>query len=737
MGGRRIYHARGKVLGGSSTINGMIFQRGNPLDLERWAADPGMAVVELRALPAVLQADGDVPRGRRRVPRRRRAARCSNAARRRTRSSAPSSRRCSRPGYPLTDDVNGYRQEGFAKFDRNIRRGRRLSAARAYLHPVMRRPNLTVETRAHVTRILFEGTRAVGVSYRTGAAAARATCAAARSILCGGAINSPQLLQLSGVGDAARAAARSASTSCTTCRASARTCRTTSRSTSSTARSSRSRWHRDAATRNAPRVGPRVAAPAQRPGRDEPLRGRRVRALERRRRLPEPDVPLPAARGPLRRLDAGRRATATRCTSGRCTRTRAARCTSARRDPLEKPALRFNYLSTEQDRREWVEAIRVARSILTQPAFDAFNDGELSPGPSVETRRGDPRLGGARRRDRAAPLVHLQDGHRRAVGRRPADACACTASTACAWSTPRSFPYVTNGNIYAPVMMVAEKAADLILGNTPLAPSTAEFFRREPAGRARPRPRAAQLESRWSNPRGGSSAPAPVKRISPGGSGLDLADLVEVELALVERIRAAARRRARSPRRRPPRTSRASRPTACATRSAPACTGTRSRSMRTAAPEALARRRASVARPSERSIIACETRARMRPSAISGTGRTWRSTSAARSGSDASSPSSSSKPAREPPSGPVTQTTSPGSAPSRGPATRPGRARSPRASARGPAHVTPDDLRTVGGGAGVEAREQLVQRPGDSREAGRARPGRRRDRRPSPRDRRG
>ena len=75
-------------------------------------------------------------------------------------------------GYPLTTDVNGYRQEGFAAFDRNIHRGRRLSAARAYLHPVMRRPNLEVICRTLVTRILFEGTRAVGVEYTRGSGGA-------------------------------------------------------------------------------------------------------------------------------------------------------------------------------------------------------------------------------------------------------------------------------------------------------------------------------------------------------------------------------------------------------------------------------------------------------------------------------------------------------------------------------------------------------------------------------------
>ncbi|CAM5479349.1 Oxygen-dependent choline dehydrogenase [Streptomyces violarus] len=103
-------------------------------------------------------------------------------------------------GY-ATDDVNGYRQEGFAKFDRNVHRGRRLSASKAYLKPAMKRPNLTVTTRALVTRVLFEGKRAVGVEYRRGRGALQQV-RAEEVILCGGAINSPQLLQLSGVGNA-------------------------------------------------------------------------------------------------------------------------------------------------------------------------------------------------------------------------------------------------------------------------------------------------------------------------------------------------------------------------------------------------------------------------------------------------------------------------------------------------------------------------------------------------------
>src|SRR5262249_34614260 len=201
MNGRRIYHARGKVLGGSSSINGMIFQRGKPLDYERWAADPGLAGWDYADCPPYFQPMETGPAAAPDDPFR---GHTGPLVLERGPATTPLFgaffAAVQQAGYQLTDDVNGYRQEGFAPFDRNVHRGRRLSASRAYLYPVMRRPNLTVATRAFVTRIIFDGSRAVGVQFRHEGRTKRVR--SAELILCGGAINSPQLLQLSGVGNA-------------------------------------------------------------------------------------------------------------------------------------------------------------------------------------------------------------------------------------------------------------------------------------------------------------------------------------------------------------------------------------------------------------------------------------------------------------------------------------------------------------------------------------------------------
>jgi choline dehydrogenase len=147
-------------------------------------------------------------------------------------------------------------------------------------------------------------------------------------------------------------------------------------------------------------------------------------------------------------------------------------------DPDTHPALRFNYLSTDQDRREWVEAITVARHILGQPALQRYDAGEVSPGPAVET---DAQILDWVRHDAETAL------HPSCTARMGTDAEAVVDP-----ATMRVhgidglrivdasvFPFVTNANIYAPVMMVAEKAADLILGNAPLSPEPIPFYRHQ------------------------------------------------------------------------------------------------------------------------------------------------------------------------------------------------------------------------------------------------------------------
>ncbi|MEV4107437.1 choline dehydrogenase [Nonomuraea sp. NPDC049695] len=468
MDGRRIYHARGKVLGGSSSINGMIFQRGNPLDYERWAADPGMKhwdyahclpyfkkMENCLADPGTPFRGGDGPLKLERGPAQGPLFEAFFEA-------------VQQAGHRLTDDVNGHRQEGFAAFDRNIHRGRRLSAARAYLHPVRGRRNLTVRTRAFVEKVLFEGTRAVGV------VCGGKRVEAGEVILCGGAINTPQLLQLSGVGPRAlleRVGVRVVHDLAGVgenlqdhlevyvqhaCR------RPVSQ------QPSLALWRR-------PFIGARWLFLRGGPGATNHFEaGGFIRSNDD---VAYPNLMfhfLPIAVRYDGSAPAGGHGYQVHIGPMYSDARGSVRIRSA--DPREKPALRFNYLSTDQDRREWVEAVRHARTILSQPAWSDLDGGEISPGPGVRTdeeilawvaRDGETalhpsctcRMGTDDRSvvDPGTMRVHGLDGLR------VVDASA--------------MPYVTNGNIYAPVMMLAEKSADLILGNTPLPPEPLEFHR--------------------------------------------------------------------------------------------------------------------------------------------------------------------------------------------------------------------------------------------------------------------
>jgi len=475
---RKIYHARGKVLGGSSSINGMIFQRGNPLDYQRWAADPGMSTWDyahclpyLRKMENCLAGDGTHagfrghagPLVLERGPADNPLFRAFFAA-------------AQEAGYPLTEDVNGYRQEGFAPFDRNLHRGRRLSAARAYLHPVLSRPNLTLRTRAMVHRVLFDGDRATGVSYtcrgRTRQVSGR------EIILCGGAINTPQLLQLSGVGNAEELTALGIDVVADlpgvgenlqdhlevyiqyACRKPV------------SVQPYLKLWRR-------PFIGAQWLFLRGGPGATNHFEGGGfVRSNE--------DVAYPNLM--FHFLPVAIRYDGSAPAGGHGYQVHVGPMYSDARgsvkirstDPNEHPALVFRYLSTDQDRREWVEAVHVARAILNQPAMAEFNGGETSPGPDVRT---DDEILEWVRRDAETALhpsctarmgtdemsvvdpttmaVHGLDGLR-----------VCDASV---------MPYVTNGNIYAPVMMVAEKSADLILGNTPLPAEPVAYYQHRQA----------------------------------------------------------------------------------------------------------------------------------------------------------------------------------------------------------------------------------------------------------------
>jgi len=474
MHNRRIFQGRGKILGGSSSINGMIFQRGNPMDYEKWSREPGMDQWDhAHCLPYFKRmetclAGGDDFRGVE-GPMVLERGPVTNPL------FSAFFEAVQQAGYPLTDDVNGYKQEGFAAFDRNVHRGRRLSASRAYLHPVMRRPNLTVITRKLVTKILFEGKRAVGVEISQGRGHVQKLLAE-RVILCGGAFNSPQLLQLSGVGNADELSALGIDVvhdlpgvgenlqdhlevyiqhGCT----------------QPVSVYPALQWY------NKPWVGLQWLLFKKGPAATNHFEaGGFIRSND------EVDYPnimfhfLPVAIRYDGTSPSGGHGYQVHVGPMYSDAKGAVKIVTA--VPTDPPSIKFNYLSTAQDRQEWVEAIRCARHILKQPAFDAYNGGEISPGQDVQS-------------DQEILEWVGRDGE---TAYHPSCTCKMGVDEMAVVdpSTMKvhglegiyvvdasAMPSLTNGNIYAPVMMLAEKAADLIMDNTPLPPEEVDYYRHQ------------------------------------------------------------------------------------------------------------------------------------------------------------------------------------------------------------------------------------------------------------------
>ncbi|MGQ7960654.1 choline dehydrogenase [Pseudomonas sp. SP16.1] len=474
MNNRRMECGRGKGLGGSSLINGMCYIRGNALDFDNWAKLPGLEDWSyLDCLPYFRKAEtrdigpndyhgGDGP------------------------VSVTTPKTGNNPlfhamveagvqaGYPRTDDLNGYQQEGFGPMDRTVTpQGRRSSTARGYLDQARGRPNLRIVTHALTDRILFDGKRASGVAYLHGDGNEPVIVHARREVLlCSGAIASPQILQRSGVGPAALL-----------------------------------RELDIPLVHELPGVGqnlqdhlemylqyackePVSIYPALRWWNQPPiganwlLRGKGLGASNQFeaggfiRTRPEFEWPniqfhfLPVAinyNGSNAVKEHGFQAHV-----GSMRSPSRGRVQLKSKDPRQHPSILFNYMSHEQDWQEFRDAIRITREIMAQPALDAFRGRELSPGPDCQS---DAELD-AFVREHAETAFHpscsckmgedamaVVDGQGRVhglQGLRVVDASI--------------MPEIITGNLNATTIMLAEKIADRIRGRAPLPRSNAKYF---------------------------------------------------------------------------------------------------------------------------------------------------------------------------------------------------------------------------------------------------------------------
>ena len=474
MNNRRIHCPRGKVIGGSSSINGMVYIRGHALDYDGWASHHNLPEWSYaHCLPYFRKAEtrgkgGDAYRGDS-GPLRVSTGRCKNPLYNAFIEAGQQA------GYARTDDMNGYRQEGFGVMDMTVHKGRRWSTAMAYLRPALKRPNLTLQMATLTTRVLFDGPadapRAVGVEV-VHQGQTRQLRASREVILSGGAINSPQLLQLSGVGDPARLQG----------------------------------------------LGIPVVAPLK--GVGENLQDHLETYVQYACKQP---ITLYSATNPLLMMKIGiewllfqsglgatnhfesggfirseagvqhpdlqyhflpmavlydGNSPATghgfqahvgpmRPTSRGHVRLRSSRATEA-------PEILFNYMGTGQDRKEMRAAIRLTREVFAQKAFDAFRGEELSPGPAVQT---DAQID-AHIRASAETAYHPSCSCR--MG---SDAMAVVDAAARVHGVQglrvvdaSIMPDVVSGNLNAPTIMMAEKLADVIRGRAALPASDAPVF---------------------------------------------------------------------------------------------------------------------------------------------------------------------------------------------------------------------------------------------------------------------
>jgi choline dehydrogenase len=465
MDDRRMYCPRGRVLGGSSSINGMAYVRGHARDYDRWAQSGLRGWDYAHVLPYFKRAEsreagGDLYRGDT-GPLHVATGACENPLYRAFIEAGQQA------GYPFTADMNGFQQEGFGAMDMTTHRGRRWSTASAYLRPATARPNLEVRTRALSSRILLNGHRAIGVEYTHGGQ--RKEVRVEREvILSGGAINSPQLLMLSGIGDPEELQRHGIDALADL------------KGVGKNLQDHLEIYVQHVCTQpislypalkfwNQARIGlewiffrrglgasshfEAGAFIRSRPGVEHPdLQYHFLPiAMNYDGSNPADTHGFQAHVGPMRPTSSGR-----------------IRLRSA--DPKEPPSILFNYMATEGDREEMRAGVRLTREILSQGAFDPYRGPELSPGPEV---RSDAEIDAFVRR-KAESAYHPSCTCKMGPESDPTavvDAeCRVYGVKGLRVVDASIMPSIVSGNLNAPVIMLAEKASDMIRGRRPLSP---------------------------------------------------------------------------------------------------------------------------------------------------------------------------------------------------------------------------------------------------------------------------
>jgi choline dehydrogenase len=471
---RKLWWPRGRGWGGSSSINGMIYIRGHARDYDQWRQMGLSGWSYAEVLPyfkrsEALEGGGDAWHGGEGPLKVSKAASPNPIY-------AATIEAGRQAGHPITKDFNGFQQEGWGPYQLTVHDGQRWSAARGYLHPALKRPNLTCLTGARTTRILIEDGRAVGVEYMDDKTQAKTIVhAKAEVLLCAGAVQSPQILQLSGIGDSQELAAHgipvvhelkgvganlqdhldvTLSWECPL---------------PITAYSMRKGLIKTLG------VGMNYVFFNKGPGRQQFLESGAF--LRSRPDLDRPDLQIHCVLAIMQ--DNGKVAVAKDGFTFHVCQLRPesrGRVGLRSADPMDHPAIFANYLATEEDRRAIREGVKMMREVARQSALDPYRGPEYSPGEAVQT---DEEIDAWIKRT-AETIYHPvgtckmgADGDAMAVvdaelkvrglrGLRVIDASV--------------MPTLVGGNTNAPTIMIAEKASDMILGRAALPPEDAPVY---------------------------------------------------------------------------------------------------------------------------------------------------------------------------------------------------------------------------------------------------------------------